>query len=725
MYIDKEKSEAIDKEIPAFPWVRIDARKFIWEEILFDNNYLAIHYSALGRCQSREKIFNKLKNSILNTDNQNIRIIKRHLCAFELEVNGQLLRDHWEWVSEEIKKIPGGADELIIELSYSIFPITLKVHTIIDDSQFMVRWLEIINDGKDACWISRVFPWCGIICYEEEATSISTVDAEKGFLLGRYKNDSWSMEGEFVWEKLHEGIFKVETFKRYFNPPMFIVKNEKTGEFTTIHFEWSGNIQVEFNNYLCPAYTRYQTPCKGNYLYTRVGVSGPSPYYILEPGEAINTPSVHVSMTYGDLDTCVNNLYDHLRESVIPNQQESFKNLVEYNHTGYTLNAQISEKLLYDEIDMAAATGVELFMLDAGWFGAKEKSWFEAVGDWYENPLLEGKLKEIFNYARQKGMKCGIWMEIERAGKKSEFAKKHSSWFIENGTNKLEILDIVNPEVEEYLFSTISNVIKKYKLDCYRIDHNYDQFSGGERLKGQIIENTMWRYFNAFYRIFERIKSRFPNLLLENCSSGGGRTDLGIMRRFHWTQITDNWNPPEQLRIFSGMTIGLPPEQCMSIVGAINMQSADIDFVIRAGMFGHFCVSGIFPTVDKINIDGFARWEHGIELYKSEIRPMLSNCKVYHHTSEQNYKEKGNWVVLEYTDKGASTAVIGLFRLLDSKTDEYRFISKGLDISKKYMLEFDNLSRKVEVSGMELCANGITVNIRGHLMSELIIIKQI
>jgi len=720
-----EKSGSEYEEAPDFPWVRSDAGKFIWEEIFLDNNYLAIHYSASGRGQSREKIFNKLKSTALNADNQQISLIKRHLYAFELEVNGQLLRDYWEWVSAKVEKDADGVCELIVELSYSILPISLKIHTRIDSSQFMVRWLEIINDGMDACCISGVYPWCGIICYEEEDTSISARNNKNGFLLGRYKNDNWCMEGEFVWEKMREGTFKVETFKRYFNPPSFVVKNEKTGELTTILFEWSGNMQVEFSNCSRPAYNRYQIPWKGNYLYARVGVSGPSPHYILEPGEAIYTPSVHLSMTYGDLDVCVNNLYDHLRESVLLNQPECVKNLVEYNHSGYTLNAQISNKLLYDEIDMAAKAGIELLMVDAGWFGAKEKNWFEAVGDWYENPLLEGKLTEIFDYASQKGMKHGLWVEIERAGRESEFTLKHPDWFIKNGNSKSEILDITIPEVEEYVFGTISNLIEKYSLDCFRIDHNYEQFSGGERLKGHIIENTLWKYFNVFYQIFERISRRFPDLLLENCSSGGGRTDLGIMRRFHWTQVTDNWNPPQQIRIFNGMTICLPPEQCMSIVGAINMHSADIDFVIRAGMFGHFCVSGIFPTVDKANLASLARWKHGIELYKEKIRPLLSNCKVYHHTSEQNYSKNGDWVVLEYTDGEATSSIVGLFRLLDSRTGEYKFMPKGLNRAKKYALEFDNSGLKIEMSGAELFANGVLVNIKGQLMSEIVIIKQI
>src|SRR4029453_13073244 len=128
---------------------------------------------------------------------------------------------------------------------------------------------------------------------------------------------------------------------------------------------------------------------------------------------------------------------------------------------------------------------------------------------------------------------------------------------------------------------------------------------------------------DAFYGIFDRIHQRFPDLLLENCASGGARTDLGIMSRFHWTQVSDNWSPSLTLKIVNGMTLSLPPELCMTLLGAISDGIADLDFMLRIGLFGHFCVSGIFPTMAERHHVARERWRHHIDLYKTFVRPML------------------------------------------------------------------------------------------------------
>ena len=119
---------------PGSPGVRIDADRFIWEEALFAGNYLTVHHSAMGRCQSRENIYLTLTGSRYPVPMQ---------YAFEVEVDGQLLRDRWEWKSEQVIERERGVQELIVELAYSSPSVTVRVHTRVDGSAFLERWLEI------------------------------------------------------------------------------------------------------------------------------------------------------------------------------------------------------------------------------------------------------------------------------------------------------------------------------------------------------------------------------------------------------------------------------------------------------------------------------------------------------------------------------------------------------------------------------------------------------
>ena len=709
--IDKQGSASTAMDVPAFPWVRADAGRFVWEEALFQGNYIAVHHSAMGRCQSRENIYRKLTRN---------RFPKDHLLAFELEVDGELLRDEFQWQREDIRRTPEGFEELVVTLAYERQRLTVKVHTLLDGTAFLVRWLEIQNRGERPRCLARVFPWAGIIAGDEEGTTVTAGAPRPGCSLGQYRHERWGMEGAFAWMPLPDGTFSARTLGNKYHPPFFAVQNHATGELTLLHLECTLNTEASFTQAVETTHNLAACPWGGRYVYAKAGLGGRPPLRVLQAGEAVTTPAVHVGMIHGDLDAGVNSLYDHLRTSVIPPQPKDRVDLVEYNHTGYTLNAQISKDLLRQEVDMAAEIGVELFLVDAGWFGPREKSWGQSVGDWAENPLLgAGGLKEIFDQARSRGMKCGLWMPPEWVSRDTPIARTHPGWFLPGSTT----FNLLDPEVEDYVYRTICTAIEEFGLECFRIDGGTSDV--GERLgaEGQI-ENISWRYYERLYGIYERVRQRFPALIMENCSGGGGRSDLGMLRRFHYTQISDNWDPACQIRILNGMTLALTPQQCMPLVGSINMRVADIDFVIRTGLFGHFTASGVFPGLQRVNPPALARWKHAIEIYKRTFRPMLPTCRVYHHTPIQDFAQLGDWVVLEYAGHEGTTAVAGIFRLAGSESDTYQFMARGLDVSREYAVTFDNTGKTARVTGLQLSTTGIAVRAGAPLTSELLIIKE-
>ncbi|MHB1296316.1 MAG: alpha-galactosidase, partial [Anaerolineae bacterium] len=427
---------------------------------------------------------------------------------------------------------------------------------------------------------------------------------------------------------------------------------------------------------------------------------------------------------YGDLDACVQALHTHERKSVILPQPKGREHRVEVNHTGYTRNAQIQESQLHEEIDVAADAGVELFMLDAGWFGAPDRNWPDQMGDWsQESPLLPSGVRDVFDRIHARGMLGGIWAPPEDMGEKSDLLRDHPEWQMEKRGEKIRNMDFSRPEVEAYVEETIAGLIERYGLDCYRIDGPALSGEGPETEHAGYNENVLWRHYDAFYRIMDRIHARYPNVLLECCCGGGGHTDLGMMSRFHWVQTTDIWSPGPTLKVTNGLSLALPPELLETLLGAISDGLSDIDFMLRIGLFGHFCVSGIFPSMGERQTDAREHWRHTIQLYKDFCRPMLDTCKLYHHTPIQYQREPGDWIVLECTSEDAAKAYVGVFRLENAEGDAYRFFPKGLDVTKRYRLTYDTLGQVCEVEGAQVLRDGLRVPVPSPFTSELLLFE--
>jgi alpha-galactosidase len=699
---------------------RFDTDLVVYQEALINGQYLVANTSAMGRPKPREWVWKALSGGAAAT-----RPLRTRQHAFQLEVDGQLLVDRWEWVdAHEVTSTKPGCRESNVVLRHMQRPVIVEVHTRLDDTSFLTRWLVITNtsDHDQRVALSHVYPWSGqvwdVVGNPWNTTELPALPAQK-FTLGLFTETTPGREGSFDWIPLPDGGFHFETLhgRSGWGAPFFMLRNEATGEVMAAQFAWSGNWQVELFN----DYEAARRPICDARLYAQIGLAGPGPLRVLEPGESARTPEVHFGFLFGDLDIVVPALHEHERRSVILPQPEDRRQRVEVNHTGYTRNDQITESQLHEEIDIAADVGVELFMLDAGWFGGRTERWWDTVGDWDdESPLLPNGVKAALDHVRARGMLCGLWVEPERMGPRSQVVRDHPDWQMEKRGEKISVLDLSRPELARYVEDTVVHLIEKYQLDCFRIDYNISIGEGGERQVGGFTENVLWRHYDAFYGIFDRIHQRFPDLLLENCASGGARTDLGIMSRFHWTQVSDNWSPSLTLKIVNGMTLSLPPELCMTLLGAISDGIADLDFMLRIGLFGHFCVSGIFPTMAERHHVARERWRHHIDLYKTFVRPMLRTSRMYHHTPIQRQTEAGDWVTLECASPDGARAFAGVFRLGNATNGVYHLHPMGLDAARRYHVTLDTSGQTREMDGGALADNGLRVTVPGAFMSELL-----
>lgn len=712
--VSESGSRATAATTPDFPWVRFHTGLVAYEEALIDGQYLVVNWSAMGRPSSRERIWAACGGGVAAW-----RPLRPWQHAFWLEVDGQRLADRWAWIGAREEARPGGR-ALTVELRHTLRPLAVNIYTQLDGTAFITRWLEITNTGDQPAALAAVAPWAGML-WSVGAARTAPLQTAHPFSLGRFRNTEALVEGQFDWEPLPDGGLHLANLRGRsgHGSPFFVLRNEVTGESIIAHLAYSGNWQAEFYNDHEPA----MRPAPAGRLYARIGLAGAAPLRVLAPGEAVRTPAVHLGQVYGDLDAAVQAWHAHLRRSVTPAQPRPPAHPVTCNHTGYTLNAQITEEQLLAEVEVAADVGVELFVVDAGWFGDASGRWATQVGDWEETPLLPRGLQPVFDRARERGLLCGLWVEIERVGAESRLRRAHPDWLMRRRGEVIEQLDLAQPEVARHVEETIARLVEQFRLDCFRLDYNIGVGEGGESERDGFAESTMWRYYDALYGIVDRVKRRFPQLILENCSSGGGRMDLGMMGRFHWTQVTDNWAPGPTLKIINGMTLALPPEQCMTLLGAISDGAADVDFMLRIGLFGHCCVSGIFPTPQERHGAARTRWRHTIDLYKSFCRPMLATCRVFHHTPVLRHNEPGAWCVLEYAAPDANHAYAGIFRLAGAPSDTYHFRPRGLDAARRYRVAFDTAGQGYEVDGRQAVNDGFHVRVPGVLQSELLLFE--
>ena len=699
-----------------FPYVRFDSGPVIYEEALIEGQYLGAHWSAMGRPGSRQRVQDALAGRP-----ETVLPNRQRQHAFQLQVDGQLLADRWQWLDGgEISCSRAGCREAVVRLRHELRPVEVEVHTRLDGSPVLTRWLVIHNRGDRAAAVAQADPWSGFLSHRIEDQNHPMLGREV-FQVGRYQTTEWGSEGQFGFEPVPDGglVMECRCGTSGYRPPFFIVRNQITGEAFIGALAHPGNWRLEL---LCDD-THKPIGGRQAALYFRFGPTGPAPLRVLDPGESATTPAVHLGHGFGDLDALVQGWHEHLRASVIPAQPADRRHLVECNHTGYTLNAQMKEEGSLAEVETAAAVGCELFLVDAGWFGDASGNWWPLVGDWTESELLPRGLQPVFDHARELGMLTGLWVEIERAAPTSAVGKAHPDWYLQRRGLPIHGLDLTLPEVARYVEDAIVQIVERYQLDVFRIDQNLYRGDSGQHVRDGFAETILWRYCDSLLAIFERVRRRFPKLMLENCSGGGGRNDLAMLSRFHWAQLSDNWSPAPALKILNGMTLCLAPEQCSTFMGAISYGVSDLDFQLRISLFNHPVVSGVFSSMAMKNDWALARWQHHLDLYKRFARPMLDTARVFHHTPLLRHDQPGDWCVLEYASPDGEKAYAGLWRLTGEGGDDYRFLPRGLSRERSYRVRFENSGHSTTLTGHELLDRGVRVRLAGPLTSELLMFE--
>ncbi len=648
-------------------------------------------------------------------------------ASFSLRIDDYLLDHGWRWVA--ITDIEADCVDnvrhVVIELAHDGHPVGVKVHTQFDGSPFLVRWLEVTNTSDAPVALSGVAPFAGLLWWVKGYAEYISAGSPL-FTLGSYTRSLWGWEGDFQWEPLQSGTRAVEgrMGRSGHGRPSFMLRNEASGEMFIGELAWSSNWRFTV--------TAHQEQRSDDaWLQVEIGpFAAESTLRVIDPGETITTPAVHIGHLHADLDTSVQALHRHIRTRVLPPQLPGKNQLIEANHRGYIFDHE-DEAGIKREIDIAASLGAEMFVIDAGWFGVEPNRWAQNVGDWHAGPWLPNDLFPIIDHAHQQGLLFGLWAEIESIGSNSNLRREHPDWVlmrngepVANGRH----LDVANPAVASWMEGEIARLIEQYHLDLFRLDYNTHIYDGGTRQYSGFVENTLWRHVEAIWGMFDRLRGRFPEVIFENCAAGGGRLDLGMLRYFQITEISDWMRAPRSLMILNGLTLHLPPEICLRTFGTEvedHYLYGDLDFQIRSCLFGQPILRGIAPTLQEIGEPRRTKIFHALELYRTFIRPILPDARVFHHTPILPLAVPQPWCVLEYASPDGEREVAGIFRLTASAASDYCYRPRGLRAGSRYRVSFDNGGDIIEVSGQELQRDGILIRLESVLTSELLLIERI
>ena len=244
-------------------------------------------------------------------------------------------------------------------------------------------------------------------------------------------------------------------------------------------------------------------------------------------------------------------------------------------------------------------------------------------------------------------------------------------------------LDLTNPQVLEWCEQQTSHVISDYGIKLFRVDYNVSPIEYFHAVENDgIRECRAVRQCEGFYTLYRNLKKKFPDIIFENCAGGGG-TDLGMVRNFMHTWVSDNQIPPRSALITNGMTMALPPESVDRLVAGIGCHTiGSLDFHMRNAMLTHFSLNVFGQSDCEMNpeVIGFIR--HSVDLYKSFIRPFLPQCNVYHHTPDTKDILKNGFLIIEDGAKDKTCGVIGIFSMTDTKSDVIKVYPKGINFRK-------------------------------------------
>ncbi|MBB5436557.1 alpha-galactosidase [Pedobacter sp. AK017] len=553
------------------------------------------------------------------------------------------------------------------------YPVQVVLHfTAYFNEDIIKEWTEIKHNEKKPVTLTNY------------ASSMLHFDASK-YWLSQFDGD-YMTEMRMKESQLTTGIkildSKLGTRAQMYRSPCFYLSlnkpaDENNGELIAGTLAWSGNFQCAFEI------------DQQNSLRMITGMNPYASEYKLQPGKTFETPAFIFTYTKKGKGEASRNLHRWARNyGVLDGNKPRLTLLNNWEATHMDFNQDV----LVELFDGANKLGVDLFLLDDGWFGNKyprdaDKT---ALGDWQvDKKKLPSGIGYLVTEAGKKNLQFGIWLEPEMVSPKSELYEKHPDWILKlpnreeaYSRNQL-VLDLINPKVQDFIYDMVNDLLTKnpgiafIKWDCNRMLTNTYSPALKENQGNLFID-----YNRALYTILERLRKKHPHLPIMLCAGGGGRVDYGGLKYFTEFWPSDNTDGLERVFIQWGYLNFFPALTVSSHVTSMGKQS--LKFRTDVAMMGKM---GYDIRVKNLTEQEIKFSNQAVKTYK-KISDVIWFGDLYRLISP--YEE--NRAVLMYVDEPKNKAVLFNY-LLNFRRKEYmgRVLLNGLDPLKRYQIKEVNL----------------------------------
>lgn len=501
---------------------------------------------------------------------------------------------------------------------------------------------------------------------------------------------AWARERAPKVRPLEMGVTAIESMRGHSSAhqnPFVILKRpaatEDSGEAYSFSFIYSGNFltQAEVDTYNAARFS--------------MGINPREFCWKLSAGESFQTPEVLMAYTSSGLNDLSQNLHRLLQKRVARGPWRDKPRPVLLNNWEAT-GMEFTEASVLEIAKKGAEVGVELFVLDDGWFGHRTE--YSGLGDWFvDKSKLPGGVKGLADKVNALGMQFGIWIEPEMVNEDSELFRAHPEFVLRTpersmslGRNQL-VLDFSNPDVVDYIYHMLVQAFDGANISYIKWDMNrsitecYSQHWPADQ-QGEVYH----RYIMGVYALYEKLLAKYPDLLFESCASGGSRFDAGMLYYAPQAWCSDDTDAVERLKIQYGSSYGYPISSWGAHVSECPNQqlgrTTPLSTRANVAFFGAFGYEMDLNALDEAEIEQVKRQI----AYMKEHRALFQ-FGTFYRLVDPYQNQVGAWMVVS---PDQNEAIVGLYKLMNSvNTGFVRLHLRGLDPEKDYQIDGEELLR--------------------------------